>query len=123
MAVVVVVKTCLVACLLLEIMPDNQSQLHEEVDGIVECCPADPEEILLHLGAEFLQCEMPVNVVYGIEYGISLRGFPAIVLLQVVGQCEPYSLQNIVIHLIEGVACGLQNYSKVIEKQNKWAVF
>ncbi len=80
--------------------------------SIVEGCPTHPKEILLHLGAEFLQGEMPVHIVYGIKYGKPFRGLPAIVLLQIVGQSEPCSLQNIVIHQCEGVACGLQSYTK-----------
>lgn len=82
--------------------------------GIVEGCTTHPEEVLLHLGAKFLQCEMPVHTVYGIEYGKPFRGLPAIVLFQIVGENEPYSLQNNVIHQCVGVgvACGLQNYAK-----------
>ena len=80
--------------------------------GVVKGCTTHPEEVLLHLGAEFLQGEMPIHIIYGIEYGKPLRGLPAIVLLQIVGQSEPYSLQNIVIHQCEGVACGLQSYAK-----------
>lgn len=106
---VVVVEISLVKGLLLEVVSDDKSQFDEEMYGIVECCPAHPEEVMLHLGTEFLQGEMPVHVVNGIEYGKPFRGLPAIVLLQIVGQREPYSLQNIVIHQCEGVACELQN--------------
>lgn len=109
---VVVVETGLVTGFLLEIVSDNKSQLDEEMYGIVEGCPTDPEEILLHLGAEFLQGEMSIHTVYGIKNGKPFRGLPAIILLQIVGQGEPYSLQNIVIHQCEGVACELQNYAK-----------
>ena len=85
---------------LLESVPYHQPKLHEQVDGIVQRRLAHPEVVSLHLGPQLFQGEMSVDMVNGIEYGITLGSLSTLVLLQVGCQRLPCSLQYGIFHLI-----------------------
>ena len=89
----------LIARLLREVVLHHQPQFLEEADGIVERGAAHPEVFLLHFLSQFLQREMPAHAINGLEDGIPLRRFPEMVVFQIICEREPYSLQNVVIHL------------------------
>lgn len=90
MAMVVVMETGLIFGALLEIMPDNDSQLEEQVDGIIEGRTAHPEVVLLHPRSQFLQGKMPIHLIYSLKNGKPLRCLPEMVFLQIIGQCLFY---------------------------------
>ena len=75
--------TCFISRSITEIMPYNDAQFLKEFQRIEQCSPADREMCIVEFLFQLLNRKMSLDVVYCIEYGISLWSFPAIALLYV----------------------------------------
>lgn len=112
-AVAIVVVASLILGLPLEAVADNKTQLHKQSQRVVECSPADGEILLIvEFAAEFLQREMPVDAVDGIENGKPLWSLAVVVQFQVVGQYVPDRRFCAISHLVW--LNGVKNRTKLL---------
>lgn len=87
MTVAVIVITSLVFRVILKAMAHDQTQLHEQFQGIIQRCPADwKPQLAAQFVAQLLKREMTFYAINGIEDGKALRSLTKSVLFQVAGQ-------------------------------------
>jgi hypothetical protein len=65
---------------------DNQFAVKQNLNGIIQRCPAHPIILVLHGDIERLNVKMTIARIDLIQDSISLRGFPMTVSLEVLGK-------------------------------------
>ena len=79
MTVAVIVITSLVFRVILKAMAHDQTQLHEQLQGVIQRCPADwKPQLAAQFVAQLLKREMSYHTIDSIQNSITLRSLAMI---------------------------------------------
>jgi hypothetical protein len=91
MVKIIVVSAFIERKILSELMLEYQVTINQELHGIVQSSPADPEISFSHSLIQRIHVKMPLFGIYQFQYRISFRRFPVFIGREIFGKYLLYS--------------------------------